>query len=557
MPHVRLSHLCAGLLLSLVSDATIHADEATSSVLTHRSSTTITSALGGAASIAVSPDGTRLYAAAVSDNALAVFTRDPVSGALSQLDILVDDSSGNMNGLSGISDIVVHPAGGYIYTAALNDQALSVFEQTNDGLQYVETVRSGTNGVTGLSFPFRIAISPEGSHLYVATRDAEASDAVISFRIASDSGALSFLDRHDGLLDNVSALRFSADGAQLYIADATDLVVMRRDIDPSSAGYGTLSLREFHRNGENGVSALNAASAIAIAADGAHLYVVSPFDDALGVFERNADTGSLTFVNSHSGENSGIGTFSGALALAASPDGGHLYLADTLSEELLLLRRDRDDGSLSLLERHSGNTPGAALNRIATIAVSPDGAQVYTASLLDPQIDAFDVAAADLAVTLSASSPAARNDIALGIIVDNHGPTTAHRVRLSAPLPAGVTTVTAIETPADFACEAESTRVVCTAATLDAGESRQLRLSLAAASGVSLVSGTVLVSADERDAEMANNRDAASVAIIAEPPAVTPRGGGGGAADPISLLIAILMITAQLLYRRAHGTVRQ
>ena len=131
-------------------------------------------------------------------------------------------------------------------------------------------------------------------------------------------------------------------------------------------------------------------------------------------------------MNSHSGEDSGIGTFSGALALAASPDGGHLYLADTLSEELLLLRRDRDDGNLSLLERHSGNIPGAALNRIAMIAVSPDGAQVYTASLLDPQIDAFDVAAADL-VTLSASSPAARNDIALGIIVDNHGPVTAHR----------------------------------------------------------------------------------------------------------------------------------
>jgi DNA-binding beta-propeller fold protein YncE len=551
-------------MLSLASIIPAQADEAFTPVLSHRGITSIANALGdgvtidNGAAIVVSPDGTRLYAAAPADHALLVFGRDPATGAITALGGHLDSSSpaDDEAGLSGIADVAVHPSDRYIYTAALNEQALSVFERTDGGLVHRQTLRAGAPNIEGLVSPYRITVSPDGDHVYVATRNSAAADAVLVFRVAGENGMLAFAEIHQGVIDNAAAMRFDADGAHLYLADADGLLVMARDTDAGSASYGALAPMESHRNGENGITGLDGASAIAVAPDGNHVYLAATLDDAVTVFGRDAGTGALSFTGSyHSGEN-GLGTIAAPLALAASPDGGHLYLADTLSEQLLVLRRDRETGELSAQERHGDEPAAMALHRIFTIAVSPDGGSIYTASLLEPQIDGFSVAAADLAVTVNASSPAERDAIAIDVVVDNHGPAAAQRVRLSAPLPDGASAIVDVETPADFDCTRSGVRVVCTAERLEAGESRQLRLRLAAATGTTQVSGSIAVSAAERDTDMSNNSDAASVAIIAETP-TSPSRGGGGAADHAFLLLAILLLIVKLLDRREYGTVRR
>lgn len=139
-----------------------------------------------------------------------------------------------------------------------------------------------------------------------------------------------------------------------------------------------------------------------------------------------------------------------------------------------------------------------------------------TPTLLDSKIERFDVAAANVAVSVNAVSPAPRDAIDVDVVIDNHGPSSARAIRLSAPLPDGITSMIDADTPADIDCAAQSGRIVCAASELGAGESRALRLRLIATDDVAIVSGTVSISAAQRDPRMEDNRDSISVSIAAD-----------------------------------------
>ncbi|MCH7801723.1 MAG: beta-propeller fold lactonase family protein [Chloroflexi bacterium] len=54
--------------------------------------------LNGAFSVTVSPDGKHLYAASWFDSAVAVFSRDSTSGALTWVEVQVDGAGGSSTG---------------------------------------------------------------------------------------------------------------------------------------------------------------------------------------------------------------------------------------------------------------------------------------------------------------------------------------------------------------------------------------------------------------------------------------------------------------------------
>src|SRR5712691_2372352 len=64
--------------------------------------------LDGVDGLAVSPDGANLYAASYNDNALAVFTRDPVTGGLTFFELQENGVSG-VQGLGGARGVTVSP----------------------------------------------------------------------------------------------------------------------------------------------------------------------------------------------------------------------------------------------------------------------------------------------------------------------------------------------------------------------------------------------------------------------------------------------------------------
>ena len=72
--------------------------------------------LDGADSVTVSPDGSHLYAAGFDDDALAVFSRNSTTGALTFVEVQVDGVAG-VDGLDAATSVTVSPGGSHLYAA--------------------------------------------------------------------------------------------------------------------------------------------------------------------------------------------------------------------------------------------------------------------------------------------------------------------------------------------------------------------------------------------------------------------------------------------------------
>jgi 6-phosphogluconolactonase (cycloisomerase 2 family) len=130
---------------------------------------------------------------------------------------------------------------------------------------------------------------------------------------------------------------------------------------------------------------------VAVSPDNRHVYVTSRRGDSVTVFARNPDTGALTFADQLRGK---IGNTSsnldGAHGFAISPDGQHVYVASDNIDMLLGLSRDPQAGTLALIEEFTDNMAGVdGLQNGWSIAVSPDGHNVYVAGFDDDSLAVF------------------------------------------------------------------------------------------------------------------------------------------------------------------------
>jgi hypothetical protein len=117
-------------------------------------------------SVAVSPDGANVYATGMLDNAVAVFGRDAASGRLSFVEAHFD-GVGGVEGLGGAWLVAVSPDGANVYAAGASDDAIAVFRREPGGaLTFVEAKTDGVDGVDGLDEARGVTPSPDGAHLY-------------------------------------------------------------------------------------------------------------------------------------------------------------------------------------------------------------------------------------------------------------------------------------------------------------------------------------------------------------------------------------------------------
>jgi 6-phosphogluconolactonase (cycloisomerase 2 family) len=81
----------------------------------------------GGNTLAVTPDGRNLYAVATRSGTLACFARDPETGKLTYQETLADDTGrGELGGAAGVA---VSPDGRFVYVAAEFDNALTVYQR--------------------------------------------------------------------------------------------------------------------------------------------------------------------------------------------------------------------------------------------------------------------------------------------------------------------------------------------------------------------------------------------------------------------------------------------
>src|SRR4051794_1027143 len=164
--------------------------------------------LQGVSSVTASPDGRYVYATASVSGSIAIFSRDPRTGVLRQLagtDGCVNEtgSEGCSSGraLAGAFSIAIAPDGRYAYVASQARDAVALFSRdpgtgTLSQLPGTDACLSegGAYGCTtarGLLSPNSLTVSADGRNLYVA---------------ASGAGAVSAYDRDEatGALDQLS-----------------------------------------------------------------------------------------------------------------------------------------------------------------------------------------------------------------------------------------------------------------------------------------------------------------------------------------------------------------
>ncbi len=281
--------------------------------------------LRGAASITVSPDGANAYVAStLAPGAVAVLDRVPdgtltqrpgaagcIMGAASFGECLVGKA------LGGANSIAVSPDGTSAYVASLLSDAVAVFDRGADGTLTQKPGTAGCISETGtggacadgraLAQAHSVTVSPEGASVYVT---ASLSDAVAVFDRAADgtltqkpgvAGCISETGTGgecvDGrALDAAASVTVSPDGTGAYVVSESSGAVAAFD----RAADGTLTQKPgtagcISETGTGGACAdgraLVQARSVALSRDGANAYVAT--GGAVAVLDRTAD-GSLT-----------------------------------------------------------------------------------------------------------------------------------------------------------------------------------------------------------------------------------------------------------------------
>jgi 6-phosphogluconolactonase (cycloisomerase 2 family) len=352
-------------------------------------------ALVGPRSVAVSPDGKNLYFPATTAAAIAVFARDQVTGALRQLSGTsgcVSESGTNGScavgtALSGARSAAVSPDGTSVYVASFFSDGVAVFSRNPTTGELIQL--PGANGcisetgnagacVDGVALDGArtVVVSPDGANVYVAS---ETSGAVAIFERDGATGALTQLSGPAGCvsqtgsggacadvraLGGAGGIALSADGAFAYVAAFGSDSVTTFSRDPTTGALtqlpGTAGCVSETGNGGSCFdgTALDRARTVSISPDGTSVYVAAEASDAIAVFSRDVITGALAQLPGTAGCVSETGTggvcsegvaLDAARAVSVSPDGTSVYGASFTSSAVSVFSRDPATGALTQL----------------------------------------------------------------------------------------------------------------------------------------------------------------------------------------------------------------
>ena len=389
--------------------------------------------LQGAISCLVSPEGKHVYVAAKADDAISEWSRNASTGALTALGRVLGDSQdgGDVPNFDRPQVIAQSPDGLFLYagvgnTTATSTSGLAIFQRDPDtgALTYRGGVTDGQDGAV-LARPFALEVSPDpnGSFVYAGDfSDAVEGGALNVFSRNASTGQLTRVQTlsHtpstvDGL-DKVRWLALSPDGRSLYVSSHGNNALGVYQID---AGTGMLTFAEALQHGVSGVAGLVDPWGLQVSPDGAYVYVASHgsgLDGSVDVFARDADTGELTPLDSIAQADVG---FENPDDVALSPDGLRVYVTaqgelGPYDGKLAVFSRDAGTGALALLGVLTDGTDGVeGLKGALAVAASADGRSVYVASEQDEPASSMQTEKGALAAFSTVPEPYATGVAAL------------------------------------------------------------------------------------------------------------------------------------------------
>jgi len=340
--------------------------------------------------ISGSADGNYIYALGANDNAINVFERDPATGVLTFKEAQME-GNGGVDGMNYPVHIAVSPDGNQVYTAANGSGAAVVFKKESDGgLSFTESQESGTGGVTGLAKPYSVTVSPDGKNVYAASYD---DNSVVMFSRSEATGDLTYMDivkdGENGVdgLHRAYSVTVSPDGKHAYATGNNDDALVIFDRDQTT---GELTFIERIKDNVAGVDGLNGARFVKVSDDGNYVYVAAYYDDAISVFERNAATGELIYIQLVKDGVNGVDGLNGANSFAISADGNYAYATGYADDAIVSFSRDPADGTLVFIETYKNGVANVnGLNGAHSAVVSSDGKSLYVCGYNDNSVSAF------------------------------------------------------------------------------------------------------------------------------------------------------------------------
>jgi 6-phosphogluconolactonase (cycloisomerase 2 family) len=323
--------------------------------------------LQGVTSVTITKDGKFVYTAAYQAGAISIFERNAESGKLTPRDGLLGPECA-----SAICIRLSHDEN-TAAVAHLFANRLTLFKRdpATGGLTKLSAVEESKDEPRGLQTAVDTEFSGDDHFLYVAS-----AEGLGVFKI--EDNQLTFVQHETGddKLHGVRGCALSPDGRWVYAAagDPGVLAVFSRD-----AATGKLTSVQMLKDGDGEIASLAGAFRVAPSADGRQLYVSSGRfhgDQAVSVFEVQPD-GSLKVLQQFINGKDDFTEFEGGNSLQVSPDGKAVVALSSVSDRLFRFTRDPATGKLTYVTSQQAGTfgePGAA-----GLCFSADGKFLYVA----------------------------------------------------------------------------------------------------------------------------------------------------------------------------------
>ncbi len=460
--------------------------------------------LRGAYGMAISPDGNYVYVSGITndpfDNSISWFQRDGDTGMLTYAGRIVQDTdipSGydNPNG-----ELRISADGFFLYAGDRGAVGqIIVFRRADNGvLTHVQTATSSGQDMRGLR---KFALSSDGRHVYAVSY---LGQALIVFN----------RDRTTGMLMASQVIRDIHKDAAEGIAG----LETAEDVIVSADGRFVYTTGMIQNDTSTGV------------------------DDEYTVlsFSRDTNDGRLVYLTSTTntsqyGTSSDWDTLRWPTSLAFSTDSEQkfLYVGAQIADAINVFRRNPDDGSLSWVGWETEGENGVTnLQHVQDIVVSRDGRHIYAALDQGDGISVFDTRADMSVVKTDSTDPVNTGDsFSYTLSVTNNGPSDAQNVILTDTLPAGIRFVRAIPNAPGASCSESGGTITCDLAGIAATTVVNTLVEVLAPMTAGSLSNSAAVMADQLDTEIANNTDTEET-CVEETGSNACGGGGAGTAPP-------------------------
>ncbi len=307
---------------------------------------------------------------------------------------IYQNTFGGVNGIRGNRSVIVSDDGLFAYATGEGDSSVVAFSRdpSNGFLTQIQQLKNAVDGIDGLRGANTVRLSPNGKNLYatgffgdalaVFSRD-ETTGLLTEIQVLKDNTP----EVPDGL-DGPLWIAVSDDGKNLYTTGFFDDSVVVFDRDRNT---GTLTYRQLLKDGVGGVNGLNGAYAMWMDSKSKYIYVGGLDDNAVSVFRRGSH-GSLSQVQQVTQGVDGVSGITGVRGLVGDKRGDHLYAVSLDDSAISTFDIRNGHGTLTQTQVIRDTDAGIdGLGGATGINITPDGRYVIATGFLERKMSVWAV----------------------------------------------------------------------------------------------------------------------------------------------------------------------